>query len=108
MRFTIPELLNAPPTMAEGEKLLQQFAEAVHQPADPFDGQGDFEYGTQAFERMQSRVAELGAQVAAADGALRNVAAILDRPLSKLSKKDLIVLIQAAQDAVADAKEQMG
>lgn len=116
MRLTMDELrvetVGRPQTGLRVEFLdvSPVLAVAIQQPADPFCGQGDFEYHPAVLALMleQRRSQLLEAQVAAADVALKNVEAILDRPLSKLKVKDLKILIGAAQDAVADAKEQMG
>lgn len=80
------------------------------QPTDPFCGQGDFEYHPAVVDLVRERRLNdfLNKRVMIAGVGLANVDVILDRPLSKLKRKDLIVLIRAAQDAVIDAKEQMG
>lgn len=121
MRFTIPDLLVDQQRIEQG--LKRQFAEIdaliaeVEQPADPFDGMGDFEVHPLAFELMQERTASrlLMVQVAAADAALAvardsqareaNLIALFDRPLSKLNKKELTGMIRIAQDILVQPVE---
>ncbi len=121
VRFTIDDLVDTRKTNPDAIYIIGE----VEQPQpttwlhyfDPFDGMGDFEIHPDMY-RLYSEArlchgyrdqwATALDRAECAEAKLANVVAILDRPLSKLPKKDLIVLIRAAQDALADAKEQMG
>ncbi len=73
------------------------------QPADPFDGLGDFEIAPESFEMMQLREGERmwRERALAAEMNIRQVEAVLCRPLKKYSKADLLRLIGIAMDAAA-------
>jgi hypothetical protein len=80
--------------------ILDRLIHAV-EPADPFDGLGDFEVEPESFELMQARVAERmwRERALAAEMTTRQVEAVLSRPLKKYSKADLLRLIGIAVDA---------
>ena len=105
VRFTIPELLRVYPNHTVGQLVTP----VCEQPADPFNGCGDFEVHPLAFELMQERAARrlLMADVMDYVTQAGNVIALLDRPLSKMTKKDLIGLIRIAQDILVQPVEVM-
>lgn len=108
MRLTMPDLIADQHRIQDAIK--RQFAEIdahlaeVEQPADPFDGMGDFEIHPAAFELNQERAARrlLMDELMQQASALGNIEAILDRPLSKLKNKELVLLIRTVQDVLAD------
>lgn len=79
------------------------------QPADPFDGLGDFAIAPESFEMMQARVGERlwRERALAAEMNIRQVEAVLCRPLKKYSKAELLRLIGIAVDAAAALERRL-
>lgn len=76
---------------------------------DPFDGLGDFEYAPESFEMMQLREAERiwRDKAFAAESCLHQALHVLDRPLTKYKKADLLRLIGIAQDTLLAFEQRL-
>lgn len=77
--------------------------------ADPFDGLADFEYSPESFEMMRLREAERVWRdtALAAQSCLHQALHVLDRPLAKYKKADLLRLIGIAQDTLLAFEQRL-